>query len=67
MKKTRRRSGSREGIEFRAKLDEAILPSSKLKLCADQLHNLNFIFQRKLDERRRSDDGRRFIESKHSL
>ncbi|GJQ73347.1 hypothetical protein Trydic_g13716 [Trypoxylus dichotomus] len=56
MKKTSTRPKSREKIEFHAKLNEVILPSSKLKLCPDQLHNLNFIFQRKLDESRRSED-----------
>lgn len=32
------------------KIEETVLPNAKLRFCPEQLQNLNFIFQRKLQE-----------------
>lgn len=48
---TRRKSDerSKKGAKFK-ELDELVLKNAKLRFCSEQLHNLNFIFQKKLQK-----------------
>ncbi|CAG9774038.1 unnamed protein product [Ceutorhynchus assimilis] len=50
------RSKDRSRKNVKLKMDELVLPNSKLKFCVDQLQNLNFIFNKRL-ERSGSDDN----------
>ncbi|XP_056631150.1 uncharacterized protein LOC130441471 [Diorhabda sublineata] len=46
----KKRSETRKSAKF-CKLEELVLPNSKLKFCPDQLQNLNYIIQKRLQEK----------------
>lgn len=45
--KRRKGEGCRKSSKC-SKLDELVLTNARLRFCADQLHNLNYIFNKKL-------------------
>jgi hypothetical protein len=53
----KRADKSEKGANKWRKIEEVVLPTAKLRFCPEQLQNLNYIFQRRLQQKNSVESG----------
>lgn len=59
----KRKSKNGRKIGKWGKLDELILPNAKLRFCPEQLQNLNYIFNKRLEQVMDNSSGKKKVEN----